>query len=112
MLHDFNMGYYDRSTLKPHSSVTFVEKENEYYHPWSIDAIGHQYGWGKLKEIIPLKEYLTLPAHLVENLVKGITKGEEQRSKADAAAAPPTEGLSKEDRELLALAKKVGLAKP
>jgi hypothetical protein len=106
------MGYYDRSTLKPHSSVAFIEKENEYYHPWSIDAIGHQYGWGKLKDIIPLNDYLNLPAFLVESLVKGITKGDEQRAKADAAAAPPTDGLSKEDRELLALAKKLNISKP
>lgn len=111
ILHDFNMGYYHPSKMTPHSSVAFIEKENEFAHPWSIENIGRNYGYAKLKDIIPLNDYLTLPAFLVDDLVAGLVKGETQRAKADAAAAPPEGQVSKEDRELLELAKKAGLGK-
>lgn len=110
MLHDFNMGYYNRSTMTPHSSVAFIKMENGFIHPWSIKHIGNQYGYGKMKELIPLKDYLTLPAFLVDDLVSGITEGEALRAKQDAPKQDNT-ALSKEDRELLELARKVGLGK-
>lgn len=112
MLHDFNMGYYNRATMTPHSSVAFIEKENEFQHPWSIENIGRQYGYGKMKELIPLHDYLTLPAFIVEDLILGISKGEAQRAKAEAAKLPPADTVSKEDRELLELAKKAGFGNP
>lgn len=111
MLHDFNMGYYNRSTMSPHSSIAFIKMENGFIHPWSIKNLGHQFGFGKMKEIIPLKDYLTLPAFLVDDLVAGITEGEAIRSKQDTPK-PDNTALSKEDRELLELAKKAGLMKP
>lgn len=110
MLHDFNMGYYDRSTMSPHSSVAFIKMENGFVHPWSIKHLGHQYGYGKMKEIIPLRDYLTLPAFLVDDLMGGITEGEALRTKQDTPKQDDTP-LSKEDRALLELAKKAGLGK-
>lgn len=109
ILHDFNMGYYNRSTMSPHSSVAFIKMENGFIHPWSIKNVGHQFGYGKMKELIPLRDYLTLPAFLVEDLLTGITDGESLRSKQDKPKEDP--GLSKEDREMLELAKKIGLGK-
>jgi hypothetical protein len=111
ILHDFNMGYYDRSQLNPHSSVAFIKKENEFVHPWSINAIGKYYGRAKLKDVIPLHDYLNLPAFLVDDLVLAISEGEAQRSKADADATPPEAGLSKEEKEILELARKAGMGK-
>ena len=105
------MGYYHPSKMTPHSSVAFIEKENEFVHPWSIENLGREYGYGKMKEIIPLKDYLTLPAFLVDNLVRGLIRGETQRAKADAAARPPDDHLSREDKDLLAMARKLGLGK-
>lgn len=112
MLHDFNMGYYTRRGMTPHSSVAFIEKENEFEHPWSIKRIGHQFGYAKLKELISLKDYLTLPAFLVDDLVSGLNQGEMKRAKEDAPKTTDHGGLSKEDRELLAEAKKLGLGRP
>lgn len=101
ILHDFNMGYVTPEKLEPHSSIAYYPAENEYFHPWSIDHIGFQYGYGKLKEIISLHDYLTLPAHLVNGLVKGIVEGEKKRF----ADNPPKKeddlsGLSPEDRKV------------
>lgn len=109
LLHDFNMGYLTPVTITPHSSVKFIEQENVFQHPWSIKNIGRNYGYGKLKEIIPLNEYLTLPAFLVDDLVEGITLGSEQRMKKDKDNAPPEPQLTKEEKAQVELMKKAGL---
>lgn len=101
ILHDFNMGYVVPDELGPHSSIAFYPAENEYFHPWSIEHIGFQYGYGKLKEIITLNDYLTLPAHLVNGLVKGIVDGEKKRFADNPPKAEDgLSSLSPEDRKI------------
>ena len=102
MLYDFNMGYTSPEKITPHSPIAYHIKENEFYHPWSIEAIGYDYGRAKLKDIISLNDYLTLPAHLVDGLIRGIVKGEKQRE-ADKPKEPPpgTDKLSPEQKEFL-----------
>lgn len=104
ILHDINMGYIDPTDITPHSSVAFHKAENEFYHPWSIESLGHQYGYARLKEIIPLKDYLTLPAHLVDGLIEGIMDGEKKRlAETPVNKDDPLAGMSAEDRRLIEL---------
>lgn len=109
------MGYCQLGELTPHSSVLFHKEENEYGHPWSVDSLGYRYGFGKLHDIIPFSEYLKLPCHLVDNLMAGISKGMKDRDALDKETNPPPEGgngLSKEEKELMELVKKLNLSKP
>jgi len=108
LMHDFNMGYLTPATMTPHSSVLFIDKENAFQHPWSIKNVGRQYGYARLKEIIPLNDYLTLPAFLVEDLVEGISAGSEQRTKKELESTPPPLPLTKEEREQMEMMKKAG----
>lgn len=114
MLHDLNMGYYDLKTMTPHSSVGYFPAEHKFFHPWSLHSFGKEYGYAKLKEVIPLRDYMTLPNVVVEALIDGIVEGERQRFEDDGGNTPPQkddalEGLTKEQlREL----KKLGLKKP
>lgn len=100
-MHDINLGYIDPAEMRPHSPIAFHKESNEYYHPWSIESIGEHYGYGKLHEVIPLNDYLTLPANLVDRLIKGILKGKDRRIKE---TPPPKQedGISKEEKEAMA----------
>ena len=107
MLYDFNMGYTSPEKIKPHSPIAYHIKENEFYHPWSIESIGHNYGHARLKDIIPLGDYLTLPAHLVDGLLRGIMRGEKQREAERPKEPPPSSGnLSPEEKMLMDLVTK------
>lgn len=107
LLHDINLGYLDPTKLQPHSSIAFHKESNEFFHPWSIQSIGEQYGYGKLEDVIPLHDYLTLPANLVNGLISGIIKGKERRIKE---TTPPDSkgGISKEEKEAMAFLAKMG----
>jgi hypothetical protein len=108
-LHDFNMGYLTPATMTPHSSVRFIEEENKFTHPWSIKHIGQQYGYARLKDIIPLQEYLNLPAYFVEDLIEGIVTGSDRRARQEAERQPEGGQPTKEQREVEQLLKKEGL---
>lgn len=98
------MGYYNRRTINPFSSVGYFEEESKFYHTWSIYEQGRRYGSLKLKEIIPIKDYLELPAFVVEELIEGVSKGmieRDQYEKDNAPKVDPLESLSPKERELL-----------
>lgn len=114
VLYDINMGYVDPTEITPHSSVAFHKAENDFFHPWSIDNVGYQYGYARLKDIIPLRDYLTLPAHLVDGLIEGIVDGEKKRQ-AEVPSKPEDlfAGMSPEDKKLMeAMVRNNGPAKP
>lgn len=108
MLHDFNMGYYNAATITPHSSVLYIKEENEFVHPWSIKSVCENYAFGKVKELMSLNEYLSWPAFLVEDMLKGLAKGTEARFVLDNPPKGSTP-QTKEEKTLADLAKKMGI---
>jgi hypothetical protein len=85
LLYDLNMGYYSRKTITPHSPIAFHKEEHEFYHPWSLISSGEEYGYGKLHEILPLKDFMTLPAVVVESMLEGVIKGQDRRLSEERA---------------------------
>lgn len=84
LLHDLNMNYYSLKDINdPHSSIGYYEKENEYYHPFSLHEVGKSYGYNKLQDIIPLKDYLDSPPSLLDPVIEGIIAGRTLRETRD-----------------------------
>ena len=112
LLHDLNMGYYTLKTRTPHSSVGYNSDENKFFHQWSLESAGKEYGYAKLKELIPLHDYLTLPNSIVEEIIVGIVEGERERFQQDKEKQQEPDaskdGLTKEQLKEL---KKAGLIK-
>lgn len=113
MLHDINMGYYTLKTMTPHSSVGYHKDENKFYHPWSLESCGKEFGYAKLKEILPIRDFLTLPNVVVEEVIQGIVDGEQERLKDDTQRQQRETDASKDGltKEQLKELKKAGLVK-
>jgi hypothetical protein len=94
LIHDLNMGYYTRKTITPHSPIAFHKEETEFYHPWSLESIGEEYGYGKLEEIIPLTEYLTLPNTVIESVLAGVIKGKDRRFEETKEKEPKADDIT------------------
>ena len=112
MMYDFNMGYYTPNKQTPFSSVGYFKEENEFIHPWSIESSGKQYGYHKLHEIIPLKDFMEMPAFIVDELVEAVTQGKIARDKEDAAEAKRREeerNRADKTRDLDDVAKELGI---
>lgn len=107
MMHDFNMGYYEPKKRTPHSSVAYFESENKFYHPWSIASSGKTYGYGKLKDLLPLRDYMEMPAAVVDELLEAVVEAEKERYKLDnpPESDPKKDGMSK---DLIDLMKQLG----
>lgn len=111
MLVDFNMGYYDQKSKDPFSSVGWFKEENEYFHPWSLAMSLETYGYHKLHEILPLKDYLEMPNVIVEEILESVSRGLSKRERADAERRRAEEDRSptKVDRQLEAELRKSGI---
>lgn len=77
------MGYYTLTDRNPWSSVGVFEKENEYMHEYSLEEIGKRYTFLKLDEFMTLDDYLNKPAFIIDDLLKGMQKGKEERYKLE-----------------------------
>lgn len=86
LLYDLNMGYEHREKVHPLQAVRYHAMESGYLHPWSFDNVAEQYGFSKLEEFMPFRDYLELPAHCVDRLIQGLTKGRKKRKEADDKA--------------------------
>ena len=84
MLYDLNMNYYDLSDINNlHSSIGYYDKENEYYHPFSLKEVGKSFGYNKLSEIMTLKDYLEGNPSLMDPVIEGIIEGQKLRYDRD-----------------------------
>ena len=104
MLVDFNFERYNPKSRTPYSSIAYTEAENEFYHPWSIEQIGEEYGYHKLKELMEPKDYLTLPAVVVDSFLNSVSIGLNKRDKAEEAKrqeAAKRAGVPKDQMEEL-----------
>jgi hypothetical protein len=88
MLHDLNMNYYTPATMDPFSSVAYIPGENEFYHEWSFKSVGKRYGYNKLHEILPLRDYMEMPMCMLDDLLTGVTEGRVQRDTFDNPPDP------------------------
>lgn len=84
MLYDLNMNYYGLNDVNNlHSSIGYFDKENEYYHPFSLKEVGKSFGYNKLSEIITLKDYLDGNPSLMDPVIEGIIEGQMLRYERD-----------------------------
>lgn len=111
LMYDFNMNYCRPDKINPFSSAQYHDEENAFIHELSVSSSGKFYGLNKIKDLMPLKDFMTLPAVVVEELIDGILKGEEIRFELEKQATPP-EGdkkLTDANKKLLEEARKAGL---
>jgi len=103
MMHDLNMEYYNPKTRTPFSSIAYHPAENEFYHQWSIESVGEYYGYHKLSEVIPVRDYLLLPNCIVDEFVKAVSNGLDKRDKVEKERRREQNpgGFSKDQLELL-----------
>lgn len=112
MLYDINMGFYKPEGITPFSSSEYRSIEHEYTHPWSLKETGRFFGLHKLKDLIPLKDFVTLPNCVLDDLIAGVTQGETDRLELDRQyeASKPTQQVV--DKEILRQFKEAGLEIP
>jgi hypothetical protein len=114
MLHDLNMNHYTPATMDPFSSVAYIPEENDFYHEWSIKSVAKKYGFYKIHEIMPLRDYMEMPMFLIDDLISGVTEGRSQRDKVDN---PPDSGNSKlpkvgeSNKDLMEIMRQLGMDK-
>lgn len=111
LMYEFNMNYSTPQAIAPHSSALFHKEEHAFIHEWSITSSGKFYGLNRLKEVMTLKEFMTMPACVVEELIDGVTEGNKQRFALDEQNTPKegTDKLTAENRKLIEEAKRAGL---
>jgi len=115
MLHDLNMNYYTPATMDPFSSVLYIPEENEFYHEWSIKSVAKKYGFYKLHEIMPLRDYMEMPMFMIDDLITGVGEGRSQRDKQDNP--PESNGNTKmpkvgdTNKDVLEVMRQLGLDK-
>lgn len=109
LLYDLNMGHYTPSTITPFSSALYRSIENEYEHPWSIKSSGYFYGLNKLKDTLSLKDYMTLPNCILEDLLTSVSKGESARFEMDNQAERETRPVDNLPKEMLEQLKAAGI---
>lgn len=78
-LNRVGMGYLSADDRSPHGPVSWVAKEHNYVHPFSLKKRAFDYGFHQLKDLMPLETYLNLPADLLDDLIEGIREGSEMR---------------------------------
>jgi hypothetical protein len=104
MMVDLNLEYYNQKTRTPFSSIGYFSAENDFFHPWSLEQIGEHYGYHKLKELMDPKDFLTLPAVVVDEFLEAVSSGLNKREKAEAAKREQQarqQGLPKDQLDLL-----------
>jgi hypothetical protein len=115
MLHDLNMNHYTPATMDPFSSVAYIPEENNFYHEWSIKAVAKKYGFYKLHEILPLRDYMEMPMFLIDDLITGVTEGRSERDKIDnppdASGNHKLPKVGDSNKDLMEIMRQLGLDK-
>ena len=57
------------------NTIKYNRNRRESNHQFSAAAIGEMFGFREYGEIIPLKDYLTLPCNVVEDIVDSVAVG-------------------------------------
>lgn len=111
MLYDFNMEYYTPKNQDPFSSVGWFKEENEYFHPLSLSMSGETYGYHKLHEIMPIKDFFEMPNVMVEEILDSVSRGLKKREEAEAAKAKAKEDKNPDniEKQLGAELRKAGI---
>lgn len=73
----------------------------EYTHRWSPSSFGEMFGYREYSEIIPLKEFLTTPMAVVEDILEGVGKGRTDIKKAKDAARSADEKRKEDPASIL-----------
>lgn len=79
-------GYIGISELQ-FRHIKFNSTVRSFYHPWAADQWGHTYGVREYEKVIPLKDYMTLPVDLVDDLLEGVLRGQTDLIKIRKEAA-------------------------
>lgn len=100
-MYDLNMNYYTMKSKRPHSPAAWHAKEKRFFHPWSLEESGKMFAYNKLSELITLKDFMTLPNCVVEQVLDGLIVGGKMRADEDAAAMSMNTAEERETRDLI-----------
>lgn len=67
--------------------LKYNTNDKDYFHPWSKWTIGNMFGSREYSKYIPVMDYMTAPADLIEDILEGIVEGEQALAKAKLKAA-------------------------
>lgn len=85
--HIYELRYgYSREGEPLSEHIRYNRQLVEVYHPWSDRAVGEVFGSREYSKLIPLMDYLTAPVDLIENILEGVARGEEQAAELKSQA--------------------------
>lgn len=67
--------------------LKFNTNTREFFHPWSIKAMGKTFGAREYSRFMPMIDYFNFPVDLIEDLLEGVVEGEQEAIKAKQKAA-------------------------
>ncbi|AEV89531.1 hypothetical protein OBP_094 [Pseudomonas phage OBP] len=67
--------------------IKFNTQLRDCYHPWSASSVGHTYGIREYEKVISLKDYMTMPVDLTEDLLEAVVRGQADLAKLKKEAA-------------------------
>ncbi len=88
-LNRIGMGYMDLQGRKPHTPVSWVPVEHQYTHPFSLQRRCDDYGYFRMREIIPLVDYLHMPADILDTVMNAVRAGADRRLNEEKTKNPP-----------------------
>lgn len=65
------------------TAIDYNHKRRDFFHVFSAKSIGETFGRREYDVLIPLKDYMDSPMHLIEDLLEGVAEG---KRKAKVAA--------------------------
>lgn len=57
------------------------------FHPWAGKIVGETFGSREYGKLIPIKDYLSMPVDIIDDILEGIAIGEDKNLKAKQKAA-------------------------
>ncbi len=88
-LNRIGMGYMEEHGRKPHTPVSWVPEEHHFTHPFSLQRRCDDYGYYRMREVIPLTDYLGMPADIVDTVMSAVRAGADRRLNEEKEKTPP-----------------------
>ena len=88
------------------NTIKYNRNRRDSYHQFSAAAIGEMFGFREYEEIIPLKDYLTLPCNVVEDIVDSVAVGKRKAKEVADRMTRKTKGIPDAEALLSQLEKK------
>lgn len=83
------------------SAITYNKSRVEFFHPWSVMEIGKSYGFREYNSLIPIKDFMSMPVDIIDDLLDGVAQGMKEIKKLKTPKKGPLIDPEKELRDLL-----------